>query len=226
MNSKYLHTLEYMEIISLLNNFTKTYIGKNKISNLVPSFDKDDVSNLLLETTEGINLIYRKGSLPLSSIFDITLWIKKLESFSPLSSKALLETASILKISRELKEYFFADEDFDTLGFPILYEYFNMLYTNKGIEEKIFDIILDENTIADNASPKLAALRRQSKKLEQDIKDKLSYFIHSSTYSKYIMDPIITIRNDRYVIPVKEEYKNNVKGFIHDVSSTRFYSVY
>ena len=220
MNTKYLNTLEYMEIISMLNNFSKTYIGKEKISKLSPSFDKKEVENLLSETTEGINLIYRKGNLPLVDIFNISLWIKKLESYSPLSSKALLETASILNISRELKEYFFEDEEFDTSAFPILYECFNEIYTNKGIEEKIFSIILDENTIADNASPKLAALRRQTKKLEQDIKDKLYSFIHSSTYSKYLMDPIITIRNDRYVIPVKEEYKNSVKGFIHDISSS------
>ena len=101
-----------------------------------------------------------------------------------------------------------------------LYDRFDLLYTNKNIEEKIFSVILDENTIADDASPKLSTLRKQSKKLEQDIRDKLNSFIHSSTYSKYIMEPIVTIRSDRYVIPIKEEYRYQVKGFIHDVSSS------
>ena len=87
-------------------------------------------------------------------------------------------------------------------------------------KEKIFSIILDENTIADTASAKLNNIRRETKKLEQDIKDKLNSFIHSSTYSKYIMEPIITIRENRYVVPIKEEYKSQVKGFIHDISSS------
>lgn len=217
---KYLHTLEYEQIKILLSNYIKTYIGKKNISELLPSFGREKVEHLLEETTEAISLIHRKGNIPLAEIFDISLWIKQLESYSTLSIKALLEVASILKISRELKEYFLSDETFDISSFPILLEYFSNLYTNKGIEEKIFSIILDENTIADNASPKLFALRKQSKKLEQDIRDKLYSFIHSSTYSKYIMDPIITIRNDRYVVPIKEEYKNSVKGFIHDISSS------
>ena len=99
-------------------------------------------------------------------------------------------------------------------------DHFSKIYANKGIEDKIFSIILDENTIADNASNKLASLRRTSRKLEQEIRDKLNSFIHSATYSKYMMDPIITIRNGRFVLPVKEEYKSQVKGFIHDISSS------
>ena len=79
---------------------------------------------------------------------------------------------------------------------------------------------MDENTIADDASPKLNSIRHQSKKLEQEIRDKLNNIIHSSSYSKYIMEPIVTIRENRYVIPIKEEYKSQIKGFIHDVSSS------
>jgi len=220
MNSKYLNILEYDRIIELLANYIKTYKGKELLDNLLPCFDVSKVNHLLNETTEAISLNYRKSSLPLDEIPDISLWVKQLESSSILSSKALLEVATILKISRELKEYFYSDESFDTDSFPILSEYFSSLYINKGVESKILSIILDETTIADNASPKLASLRRQSKKLEQAIRDKLSSFIHSSTYSKYVMDPIVTIRNNRYVVPIKEEYKNSVKGFIHDVSSS------
>lgn len=220
MNTKYLDTLEYYKIIEQLSHYAKTYIGKEKVLSLSPSFQLNYVTSLLSQTTEAISLIYRKSAIPLCEIPDISLWMKQLESHSVLSSKALLEVAHILKISRELKDYFSSDENFDTSDFPILSDYFSNLYTNKRIEDKIFDIVLDENTIADNASTKLASLRRQSKKLEQEIRDKLSSLIHSAAYSKYIMESIVTIRNNRYVIPVKEEYKNNVKGFVHDISSS------
>lgn len=220
MNTKYLYTLEYDKIIEILKSYCKTYIGKENILNLKPCFHTEKVSHLLNETNEAVNLIIRKSNIPLSEISDISLWIKQLESSSILSAKALLEVATILKISRELKEYFYSDDSFDTCSFPILSDLFSNLYTNKGIEEKIFTIILDENIIADNASSKLFSIRKQVKKLEQDIRDKLNSFIHSNTYSKYMMEQVITIRNDRFVIPVKEEYKSFVKGFIHDVSSS------
>ena len=118
---------------------------------------------------------------------------------------------------RELKEYFYDDS---SVTFEYLEKYFSFLYSNPSIEKNIFDKIIDENTVADNASSKLASLRRNRKNFEQEVKDKLNGFIHSSTYAKYIMEPIVTIRNNRYVIPVKEEYRSYIKGFIHDTSSS------
>ncbi len=220
MNAKYLEVLEYNKIINFLNKYCKTYIGKENLSTLKPKFDKSSVSNLLFQTNEAVNLKIRKGSFPIDEIPDISLWITQLKGYSILSPKALLEITAILKVSRYLKEYFFTDENFDTSDFPILTHFFLSLYTNKGIEEKISSIILDDNTISDNASSTLLSIRNQIKKSEQEIRDKLNSFIHSNTYSKYIMEPIITIRNDRYVIPIKSEYKNTVKGLIHDISSS------
>ena len=220
MNTRYLNLLEYDKFIQILIKYCKTYLGREQVERLTPKFNKLDVINLLSETNEAVSLIYRKSSLPLGDIPSIEIPIKQLESNSTLSAKSLLEVASILKISRELREYFYSDDEFDTNSFPIMSDHFSKLYANKGIEDKIFSIILDENTIADNASNKLASLRRTSRKLEQEIRDKLNSFIHSATYSKYMMDPIITIRNGRFVLPVKEEYKSQVKGFIHDISSS------
>ena len=220
MDTRYLNLLEYDKFIQILIKYCKTYLGKAQVEKLILKFNKLDVINLLSETNEAVSLIYRKSSLPLGDIPSIEIPIKQLESNSTLSAKSLLEVASILKISRELREYFYSDDEFDTNSFPIMSDHFSKLYANKGIEDKIFSIILDENTIADNASNKLASLRRTSRKLEQDIRDKLNSFIHSATYSKYMMDPIITIRNGRFVLPVKEEYKSQVKGFIHDISSS------
>ena len=220
MNTRYLNLLEYDKFIQTLIKYCKTYLGREQLERLTPKFNKLDVINLLSETNEAVSLIYRKSSLPLGDIPSIEIPIKQLESNSTLSAKSLLEVASILKISRELREYFYSDDEFDTNSFPIMSDHFSKIYANKGIEDKIFSIILDENTIADNASNKLASLRRTSRKLEQEIRDKLNSFIHSATYSKYMMDPIITIRNGRFVLPVKEEYKSQVKGFIHDISSS------
>ena len=220
MSTKYLKTLEYDKVLAKLSSYTKTYLGKELASKLSPEFNKSAAQSSLELTKEAVSLIYRKGNIPLSELPDISVNIKSLESSGILSAASLLNIARFLKISREVKEYFFSSDDIDLEEYTKLYDRFDLLYTNKNIEEKIFSVILDENTIADDASPKLSVLRKQSKKLEQDIRDKLNSFIHSSTYSKYIMEPIVTIRSDRYVIPIKEEYRSQVKGFIHDVSSS------
>lgn len=219
MNAKYLKSLEYDKIIERLRTYCKTYIGKQRVDTLLPLLKNSEVVNQLEFTNEAVSLICRKGQVPISDIPDITISIKNLESKGILSIVSLLNIARFLKISREVKEYFFAD-DIDLSTYTKIYDLFELIYTNKNIEDKIFSIILDENTIDDNASPKLSAIRKECRRMEQDIRDKLNSFIHSSTYSKYIMEPIVTIRSDRYVIPIKEEYRTQVKGFIHDISSS------
>lgn len=220
MNEKYLKTLEYDKVIHKLSTYCKTYIGKEYVKTLLPECNKYKVENSLEQTSEAVSLLCRKGSIPISDIPDISVSIKNLESSNILSIISLLNIARFLKISREVKEYFFSSDDIDLSVYTKIYDMFDLIYVNKNIEEKIFSIILDENTISDAASSKLASIRKQNKKLEQDIRDKLNSFIHSSTYSKYIMEPIITIRENRYVVPIKEEYRSQVKGFIHDISSS------
>ena len=220
MNTHNLEKLEYNKISEKLSLYCKTYIGKNFAENLNPSSNKEYVNTLLTETSEAINLILRKGSIPIVEIANISMSIKKLESNLALSAKSLLEIANILKISRELKNYFYEDENFEISSFPLLDSIFSNLYNNLEIENSIFSCILDENTIADNASSKLSSLRKNRKKLEVDIKESLNRILHSTNYSKAIMEPIVTIRNDRYVIPVKEEFRGLIKGFIHDMSSS------
>ena len=113
MNTKYLKLLEYNKIIDNLNNYCKTYIGKELSNKLSPSFIKDDVVNSLEFTKEAISLVYKKGIIPISDIPDISLNIKSLESYATLTSIALLNIARFLKISREVKEYFFSSDDID-----------------------------------------------------------------------------------------------------------------
>ena len=219
MKQAYLNKLEYNKILEILSNYCKTYIGKNIAINLQPSNNVEEVKTQLKETEQAVNLTYRISSLPISEIENIESNIVTLESYGSLSIKALLDIAKILKISQELKEYFYTDT-IDIKQYSSLDIYFSKLYTNKGIVDKIFKVIIDENTISDDASNTLKSIRKKQRNLEQEIKDKLNNFIHSSNYSKYIQENIITIRNDRYVIPVKEEYKSMIKGFIHDISSS------
>lgn len=220
MLNKNLNRLEFNKILDELNSHCNTYIGKSKVLDIEPLKNKDDVEKALSETSLALQLIYRKGNPPIEEFNNIDIYIKNLYSNNFLSAKALLDVATVLKMSRTLKDYFFEDETFDLSSFSMLSDYFSGLYANSNVENKIFDSIIDENNIADNASKVLSTLRRNRKKLEQDVKDKLSNFIHSSAYSKYIMDSIITIRNDRFVIPVKEEAKDKINGSILDISAS------
>jgi DNA mismatch repair protein MutS2 len=212
-----LNKLEYNEIIDVLEKHCKTYLGKNLCDSLKPSFSFELVDVLLNETKEADTLLHQKGTPPFYETDELEKYIKILKSNQTLSIKGLLNIGMLLKIARELKEYFY---DNNTSSFINLEKYFTLLYSNPSIEKSIFDKIIDENTIADNASKKLSSLRRNRKSLEQEVKDKLNSYIHSSTYAKYIMEPIVTIRNNRYVIPVKEEYRSYIKGFVHDTSSS------
>lgn len=220
MYENYLNKLEYNKILDLLAGYSVTYLGKELSLNLRPCFKEVRVQKLLHETLEACKLIVRKGNLPLYSIPNISIYIKNLESSYSLTAKGLLDTGKILKLCRELKEYLYKDENFDLSDFSILDGYFSSLYSNINVEKQILSAIIDEDIIADDASITLLQLRKNRKKLENEIKESLNNMIHSRTYSKYMMEPIVTIRNDRYVIPIKEEFRGSVKGFIHDVSSS------
>ena len=218
MNSIYLAKLEYPEILKNLSNYCNTYIGKEIAQNLLPSNKKEIVQKLLNETNEALSLLQRNSTPPISEIDDISVYIKMLESSITLSCKALLSIQNILEMSNELKLYF---ADFvDTEDYEHINPYFTELYSNNNIVTKIKKAIIDENTVSDNASNNLLAIRKNQRKIENDIKDKLTSILHSSRYSKYIQEPVVTIRNERYVIPVKQEYRSQVKGFVHDMSSS------
>ena len=216
MLEKYCQKLELNKIIDILETYCITEIGKDNLKNLAPSNNKLVVKHLLSETTQASNLLLENGVPPISNLSNYKKLLKLLESNSSLSCGNLLSIGHILKTSKELKKYFSSIED--NSKYDCIENYFNCLYTNTDLESNIFRSIIDENTVSDEASSELNSLRRKRRNLEGSIKDNLNKFIHSSSYSKYIMDPIITIRNDRYVIPVKVEYKDNIKGFVHDIS--------
>ena len=219
MNSYYLNKLEYNKILEILSNFCTTFIGKGLCLELLPSNDKNKVKQMLQETSEATSILYKAGSAPIYDITDITIYLKLLESDGVLTAKALLDLANILKNANELKKYF-SQNFIDQSNYVILVNYFNMLYTNEDLYNNVFKSILDENTVSDDASSTLKTIRKNQRKLEQNIKSSLNNILHSSTYSKYLQENVVTIRNDRYVLPVKEEYRAQIKGFVHDISST------
>ena len=219
MKENYLEKLEYDKITKKLANFCNTTLGQKICLDLIPSNDVKKVELSLSETAEAVSVVYKVGNPPINEISDNIDSIKILESYGTLSPKVLLALANIFKLSENLKTYFYC-ENINDADFPILNNYFSKLYTNPSVYEEIFKCIIDEETISDNASKTLSSIRRKIKSITDDIKLKLNAFLHSSKYSKAIQENVITIRNDRNVIPIKEEYRSEVKGFIHDISSS------
>lgn len=213
MQTTYLEKLEFNKIKNTLSSYAQTNNGKKMCLDLYPSSNKEKVQKALDETTKAVALIYRKGNLPLETIGDISTYILNLKNQNFLSSKALLELATLLKTSKILKNYYFEKELNQT---DSLTNYFDHLYTNPSIEEKIFSAIIDENTFDDRASNALYKIRQQMRNTKKEIKNKLQSLLNS----KYLQEPIVTIRQDRFVVPVKSEYQTEIKGFIHDTSST------
>lgn len=216
MFKKYLDKLEFNAITNTLLKYSNTFVGQRIINSLEPYSDIERVRRYLLETTEAVNLIHSFGALPISHFDDLSVPLKQIESSISISQKNLLEFANILKTSHDLKDFY----SNSGIICENLQCYFDSLYQNELIQKKIYSSLISEDEVSDNASAKLASIRKNKKNLVLEIRNRLNSIIHSNTYSKYLMESVITIRNDRFVIPVKDEYKNQVKGFIHDVSAS------
>ena len=215
MNPKTIEKLEFYKIREILSSFAITYIGKIKANELLPLDSKKDISKALSQTSEAVSLLYKLGNIPISEINDITIHLKKLENRNSLNIKQLLDLSRILQISQNLKDYF-DKEVIEVSDFPNLSNLFENLYVNPRIVFAITSAIVDENTIDDSASPELKNIRNTIRKKEREIHAKLNSLLHS----KYIQEPIVTIRNSRFVIPVKNEYRSEIKGFVHDTSTS------
>ena len=215
MNLKTLNKLEFNKICDTLKSYSITYIGKEYSENLKPYSTKAEIVKAQKQTTEASTLLYRKGSIPVGEIENITPHIKKLNSGLFLNIKQLLDLTKILKISSNLKDYFFSTE-IDMSEFINLENLFNNLYINPSIEKTISQSIVDENTLSDDASKELNIIRKSIRSKEQEIRNKLNSFLHS----KYVQESVITVRSGRFVIPVKNEHRQDIKGFIHDISSS------
>ena len=218
MNTRYISKLEFNKVLENLSKYCSTNLGKELALNLQIYNEVNIVKQKLAETEEAVNLVYKNSIPSFYDIQDIHIYLINLESSQKLTIKGLLDLNTIFLCSRDLKTYFSKDY-IDKNDFPILEGLFSSLYTNEGVISKISSSIVDENALDDKASPELQKIRRKIRNLEQDIRSKLNSMIHSSSFSKYVQENVVTIRNDRFVIPIKEEYRSQVKGFVHDVSN-------
>lgn len=219
MKERDFESLEYNKIKEKLKNKTATYLAKNIVENMIPSTDIEVVKKYQRETTEAVSAILRKGNAPVSEIQNFDNIFNKINIGSSLNTKELLQVANALLLMRNLKRYFKSEEN-GFQDFYIIKNYFDNLYSNQSLEDEIFKCIKAEDIIDDRASKNLYDIRRQIKDAEGKIKDKLNNILKSSSTSKYLQDAVVTFRNDRYVIPVKQEYKNEVPGLVHDSSAS------
>ncbi len=213
MESKTLKTLEFNKILERLSEFAVNSSAKEKALSLVPVSNSRAVAEMLDETDAGVTLILKYGSPEIVYISDITEAEKRLVAGAGLSMGELLNIARILKGARVSKQY-----TREQMG--VLYTYIDELVSNKAFEERIVTSIISEEEMADGASPELANIRRKIKNNSAKIRDTLDNMIHSQHYRKFLQEPIVTVRNNRYVVPVKAECRGDVRGIVHDMSSS------
>ena len=212
---KSLLKLELDRVLEQLANCAGSQDGKQRCLQLRPSSDLEDVCSMLEETTAASNLSVKKGYPSFSGVRDVSASLEHADRGGALQPKELLRIAGVLKTARTVKDYL-SDEDPDCLLTPL----FKALSQNKYLEDRILNAILSEDEISDAASTELADIRRHMRLQAAKIKDSLQKVISSPAYSKFLREPIITIRQGRYVVPVKSECRNDVPGLVHDVSAT------
>ena len=212
---KSLIKLELDQVLEKLAACAGSPEGKAACLALRPVSDLEDVQAMLAETTAAVDLCIRKGNPGFGDLTNISAYLERADLGGCLQPRELLHIAGVLRCARMVKGYV-TEEDAPTGLDPL----FHMLIANKYLEERIFGAILSEEEIADTASPALGDIRRHMRIQSAKIKDGLQKIISSPSYSKFLREPIITIRQGRYVVPVKSECKNDVPGLVHDVSAT------
>ena len=212
---KNLNTLEFDKIKEKLKQHAISDPGKEACENLLPFSSFEDAQIALNETESATLFLARFGSPSFGGITNITHSCKRAASGSVLSIKELLNIGVVLKCARNLSEFFENRSE----GTPFE-NYVQDLYINKYFEDKISTSFISEEEVADTASTTLREIRRKKLNARSRIRGVLDGLIHSQSHQKYLQDAIITIRNDRFVLPVKAEYKNEIGGLVHDISSS------
>ncbi len=212
---KSLWKLELDQILEQLAACAGSLGGKEACRKVRPSSDLEDVNLMLEQTTAASDLCTRKGNPVFGDVTDVSASLERADRGGSLQPVELLRIAGVLRCARNIKGYVSEDDQATVLD-PL----FGALTPNKYLEDKIFGAILSEDEIADNASPTLSDIRRHMRIQAGKIRDSLQKVISSPAYAKFLREPIITIRDGRYVVPVKSECKNDVPGLVHDVSAT------
>ena len=216
MNEKALKTLEYNKIIDQLTEYAASAPGKEMCRNLVPSSNYEEIVTAQQETTDAVARIRQKGSLSLSGIRDIRDSLKRLEIGSSLGIMELLSISSLMNVAARAKAYGRHEES--ELPDDSLEPMFQALEPLTPVNNEIKRCILSEDEISDDASPGLRHVRRSMKNIQDRIHGQLNSILNSAR--SYLQDAVITMRDGRYCLPVKSEYKSHVSGMVHDQSST------
>jgi len=214
---KSLNTLELPAILELLAAEAVSETAKSMALELWPSDDLHAVRSRLSETTAAKNMIAQKSAPPFSGVKDIRPVVRRADLGGMLNTRELLDVAGLLRAATASIAYSLRETESAT---TVVDELFSMLNSNKYLENKISTAIISEEEISDAASRELADIRRHMRIASEKIRQTLNKIITSPTYSKSLQEPIITVRNGRYVVPVKAEYKSAVPGLVHDISSS------
>lgn len=215
MNQKALETLEYRKIIAQLKREMGSAASAKLADELTPLTSEKIIKEELRSTTEAVDLIVRKGPLPTGGLYDIREALLLAKKGGSLTMRQLLEVQNVLGISSEVVA-FMHDDALPELKY--IGEMVDLIVEFTALEKEISRCILTEDEMADNASPKLKDIRRSIHQQNQAIKNKLSRIITSSSNKTYLQDAIVTMRDGRYVIPVKQEYRSLFPGMVHDQS--------
>jgi len=214
MNSKALYTLEFNKILEQLAELAETEGAAEMALRLTPSSDIEKVRKMQQRTTDAKTLVGMKGTPSFGRVKDIRPTIERAEKDAILSLRELLDCAAVLRTARSLVDYVKGERTPETT----LAEIFDRLQPNRHLEEKISRSIIADDFVADEASPELGEIRRKIRQTNSKIKDMLQKYV--SGQSKYLQENIVTTRGGRFVIPVKAEYRSEVKGLIHDTSQS------
>lgn len=218
MNQKALKVLEYDKIIQLLAEQATSDAGKKRCLELVPMTDMQLITDAQAQTADALSRIYRKGNISFGGLKDPGFQMKRLEIGGCLNAAELLSICTLLEITRRAKAY--SRENRDDLPADSLDVLFAGLEPLTPLLEEIRRCILAEDEISDDASPALHSVRRTIRNINDKIHGAMNNLLNSSTTRSYLQDAVITMRNGRYCLPVKAEYKGQVPGMIHDQSST------
>jgi len=216
MQERNLRVLEFTKIRSMLAEHAVSELGKERISQLVPSSDAETVMKWQQETDEASIVVAYTGGNPIVTFTDVRAHLRRAAIGATLSQKALLEVAGVMSASRAVRSALVTDRE----NTPLITEMAAGLSTNRPLEEDIHDAILSEDEISDHASPELYDIRRHIRQCNDRVREKLNSIIHNPNMQKYLQDSLITQRNGRYVIPVRAECRQFVPGLVHDQSAS------
>ncbi len=217
MNQKVLKTLEFHKILEQLASHAGSDGGRKLCLALLPSCDCQAIEVMQTQTKDALTRLFRSEAVSFSGIKDVTPSVKRLDMGSSLSIEELLGIAGLLEAARRVKSY--SAKENDTIPDDSLTELFDLLMPLTPISSEIRRCILSEDEISDEASAALKQVRRNMRLTNDKIHSQLSQMV-SSSYKSYLQDAVITMRNDRYCLPIKAEYKTNVQGMIHDQSAS------